>query len=317
VSYPRVLCVGILVADIFVPPLKRLPRAGELLASPDFLIQSGGCAANVAVDLSRLGVEAAVCGRVGDDLFGTYVEQALAARGIDARGVLLTRGIGTSKTIILPVTGEDRRFVHSFGANAALTAADIDDELLEHAEVLYLGGYLILPGLREQELVPRLEAARARGTLVVLDVAAPSGRGASMDAVTTLLPHADYFVPNVDEARALTRLDDPREQAERFVGHGANRVMIKLGDRGVFVHDGTRAFELAAPSVSVVEPSGAGDAFAAGLIVALLEEWELEPAARYASVIGASACRALGCSDGVFTRAEADVFLAEHSGATR
>ena len=63
---------------------------------------------------------------------------------------------------------------------------------------------------------------------------------------------------------------------------------------------------------SVVEPSGAGDAFAAGLAVGMLEGWELERKARFASVMGGSACTALGCADGVFTRAEADAFLAAH-----
>ncbi len=65
-----VLSVGILVADIFVPPIARLPEAGELVSTEDFLVQPGGCAANTAIVLGRLGVPATVVGRVGDDLFG-------------------------------------------------------------------------------------------------------------------------------------------------------------------------------------------------------------------------------------------------------
>ena len=67
------LCVGILVADVVVPPLARLPAAGELIASEDFLVQPGGCAANSAIALRKLGVDAAVVGRVGDAP-GDYVE---------------------------------------------------------------------------------------------------------------------------------------------------------------------------------------------------------------------------------------------------
>ena len=85
---PSVLCVGVLVADIFVPPLEQLPVAGELVATDDFLIQPGGCAANVAIGLGTLGVHAGVCGRVGDDLFGEFVERDLRLRGIDTSGVL-------------------------------------------------------------------------------------------------------------------------------------------------------------------------------------------------------------------------------------
>jgi sugar/nucleoside kinase (ribokinase family) len=312
VSLSPALCVGILVADVFVPPLERLPAAGELLATGDFLLQPGGCAANTAIALGKLGVPAAVCGRVGDDLLGDFVERDLRSRGIDTSGVRRTAGYGTSKTVIVPVIGEDRRFIHTFGANAALTARDIDPDALEAAEVIYVGGYLILPSLREDELAERLREARARGTRIVLDVAVPVGQKLRVDAARTLLPLADYFVPNADEAFALTGESDPHRQAERFLEHGANAVMIKLGEHGVYVRSGDDEFEVAAPPMDVVEPSGAGDAFAAGLMVGILEGWELERAVRFACVIGGSACTALGCWAGVFTRAQAEAFIAAH-----
>jgi sugar/nucleoside kinase (ribokinase family) len=308
----RVACFGVLVADVFVPPLARLPAAGELVTTDDFLVEPGGCAANVAVALRRLDVPVAVGGRVGDDVFGAVVRGDLAALGIDTRGILSTPGIGTSKTVIVPVVGEDRRYLHTFGANAALAADDILATAFGTAEVLYVGGYLILPSLREDELAARLREARARGATVILDVVAPSGGRPSLADASRLLPHADYFVPNGDEARALTGEDDPRRQARCLVDHGARTVMIKLGDRGVHVRSGAISFELEAPAIEVVEPSGAGDAFAAGLAVGILEGWDLERTARFASVVGGSACRALGCAPGVFTLDEATAFLAEH-----
>jgi sugar/nucleoside kinase (ribokinase family) len=315
VSPAPVLCVGILVADVFVPPLERLPDAGELVATGDFLLQPGGCAANTAIALERLGVEAAVCGRVGDDLLGDVVERDLRSRGIDTSGVLRTEGHTTSKTVIVPVVGEDRRFIHTFGANAALTAGDVAAAALEAAAVLYVGGYLILPALRQDELAGRLAEARARGTRVVLDVAVPAGQSLSLDDTSRLLPLADYFVPNDDEAFALTGEREPRRQAERFLEHGAECVVIKLGERGVYVRSRDEELEVSAPPMEVVEPSGAGDAFAAGLIVGMLEGWELERSVRFAAVTGGSACTALGCWAGVFTRAEAEAFLAAHPDA--
>jgi sugar/nucleoside kinase (ribokinase family) len=131
--------------------------------------------------------------------------------------------------------------------------------------------------------------------------------------VRELLPLADYFLPNEDEARALTGEAQPRRQAERLIEAGARTVVIKRGERGVFVLSGDEAFELPAPPVEVVEPSGAGDAFAAGLILGVLEGWELERSVRFASVIGGSACTELGCYAGVFSREGADRFIAEHT----
>jgi sugar/nucleoside kinase (ribokinase family) len=308
-----VLCVGSLVADIFVPPLERLPDAGELVATEDFLIQPGGCAANTAIALAKLGVPATVCGRVGDDMFAELVLRDLHAHGVDTSAVSTTPGSGTSKTLIVVVRGDDRRFIHTFGANAALAAGDIPSTLLTTAAVIYVGGYLILPGLVQAELAEQLREARSHGARVVLDVAVPSEHpGLSLAEVQELLPLADYFVPNDDEAQALTGEDDPAKQAKAFLDAGARTVVIKLGERGVHVQARDSAFEIPAPPVEVVEPSGAGDAFAAGLIVGILEGWALERSIRFASVGGASACTALGCWAGVFSRREADEFVASH-----
>jgi sugar/nucleoside kinase (ribokinase family) len=316
-SPSRVLCVGVLVSDVFVPPVERVPNAGELLATDDFLIEPGGCAANVAVALSKLGVAASVSGRVGDDLYGEMVRRELSALGIDTSGVLTTPGLGTSKTVIIAVIGEDRRYLHTFGANAALAAVDIAPAAFEAADVIYIGGYLILPALRADELAPRLAAARARGAKTILDVAAPAERELSLEAVSRLLPHVDYFVPNFDEAFALTEERDPRRQADKLVAHGALTVIIKLGEKGVYVRHGTESFALDAPPIEVVEPSGAGDAFAAGLAVGILEGWDLSTMVRFASVIGASACSALGCAAGILSRPEADAFVSAHPLASR
>jgi len=214
--------------------------------------------------------------------------------------------------VIIAVAGEDRRYLHTFGANALLTAGDIAASAFETAEVIYVGGYLILPGFREDELAPRLAGARARGAKTILDVAAPAGREPSLEAASRLLPHVDYFVPNVDEARALTGESDPRRQAGMLIEQGAATVMIKRGEKGIYVRSRSDAFELDAPAIAVVEPSGAGDGFAAGLAVGILEGWDLATTVRFASVIGASACSALGCAAGIFTRAEADAFVSEH-----
>ena len=308
-SRPSVLCLGVLVADIFVPPLERLPAAGELVSTGEFLVQPGGCAANVALGLTALGVPVAVSGRVGQDTFGELLVGDLLKRGIDTSAVVRTAGAHTSTTVILPVTGDDRRYIHSFGANAAFSAQDVPQDLLAAAKVIYVGGYLMLPALAQGPLVALLKQARGRGATIVLDVAVPAGSPPPLASLESLLPLADYFVPNVDEARAITGEQEPRKQADRLMASGAQRVLIKLGDRGTYVRSAGHEFEMPAPAVNAVEPSGAGDAFAAGLIVGIQERWEIERMVRFANVTGASACTALGSWNGVFSRAQADDFL--------
>ena len=92
---PPVVCAGIVVADVFVPPLERLPEAGELVTTDDFVVETGGCAANAALALARLGVRAAVVAKVGDDHFGAFVEDELSAAGLDVTGIRRVAGLGT------------------------------------------------------------------------------------------------------------------------------------------------------------------------------------------------------------------------------
>src|SRR6266704_1225630 len=113
---PSVVCAGILVADLFVPPLERLPIGGDLVVTEDFLVQPGGCAANTAISLAKLGVSVSVVGKVGTDIFGDAVERDLQTNGVRTDALRRSSTYGTSKTVILPVIGEDRRYIHTIGA---------------------------------------------------------------------------------------------------------------------------------------------------------------------------------------------------------
>src|SRR5215831_6087931 len=96
-----VLCAGIIVADHVSSPITHLPAAGELVLADQLLLTIGGCAANVAVDLTKMGVAAAVVGRVGADIFGTVVADLLRAQRVDVSSMTVTPGRDTSQTLIV------------------------------------------------------------------------------------------------------------------------------------------------------------------------------------------------------------------------
>jgi sugar/nucleoside kinase (ribokinase family) len=312
---PRVLSAGILVADLVVPPLPELPEPGELVASEDFRLASGGCAANVAVSLAKLGIPSAVAGCVGADVFGDFLADELRASGVETRGLHRSRDRGTSKTVILPVAGEDRRFVHTFGANAEFTVEHVDRSLFAKCEVFYLGGYLVLPAITAPALAQLYADARAQGARTVLDVVVPREAEVSIESVREILPHVDFFVPNEDEARALTGEAEPHRQAARLVEAGAGTVIVTRGTAGAVLCSRDELLEVPAPRVESIDQSGAGDAFSAGLIAGILAGWDARRTIRFASVVGASATTALGCTAGVFSRAQAEAFMEKHMGA--
>jgi sugar/nucleoside kinase (ribokinase family) len=307
-----VLCAGILVADLFVPPLPRLPGPGELQKVGAMPLAPGGCAVNAALDLVRLGLRVGVCGPVGRDLFGEFIRRDLLGRGLsDASGIREIADLPTSQTVILPVTGQDRRFIHSVGANAAFRVADIDRDAVARCRVLYVGGYGILPGFDPAELGALFAFARSKGVRTVLDVA-----GVAADAgpalLAPVLPHVDAFLPNDDEARLLSGEGDPVRQARRFVDLGAGTAVVTRGGDGLAVATPDGAWTAGAFIVDVIDASGSGDAFDAGFIVGMLEGWNLAQTLAFASAVGGSCCTRLGTTAGVFTRPEADAFLAAH-----
>ncbi len=306
-----VVCAGLVVADHVCPPLDHLPRPGELIAVEKLVLNIGGGAANTAVDLARLGVTAAICARVGDDAFGRFANETLRGHGVDCTRLALDPNRATSQTLIVNVRGEDRRFIHSVGANAGFVAADLDGLLDRAPRVLHIGYFLILPQLTAHELAERFQRARSAGTITLLDVATP-GPGAYLDRLKVVLPQTDLFVPNTDEAELILGETDPVRQARIFHDLGARRVVVTCGEGGVVSVSESLQVKLAAYSVPYVDGSGGGDAFNAGYIVGLLEGRPEIECLKLASAVGASCVRAVGTTEGVFTRAEAEQFVASH-----
>jgi len=307
---PLVVCAGILVSDLFVPPLAEIPRPGQLVAIEAPLYQSGGCAANTGIDLASLGARVRVSGRVGADSLGQQIIDELATAGVDVSTITRSTTSVTSQTVVVSVAGDDRRFLHCVGANAEFTAADVEAGSAG-ADILVIGGYLILPSLLPQELLPVIDAARSRGTTVLLDVAIPLGADGIADQVIPLLSHVDGFLPNQDEAQVITGSRDPIEQASILRDWGCPMVVITCGSGGAVFADGERLLEVEPLQIDFVDGSGAGDAFTAGIVMGMLGKWPIDDTLRYAAALGASICRGLGCHSTLFSDAEARAHMGE------
>jgi sugar/nucleoside kinase (ribokinase family) len=309
-----VVCVGILVADIFASPIDSLPAAGELKLVDRYVLSAGGCAANTAVCLRRLGRNVRVVGKVGEDLFGDFVRKDLERLGVDTSVLRRSSTHPTSNTYIVNVPGEDRRYLHCIGANADFRFEDIDFATLDGARVLYLGGYMVMPEFGPEHLTQLFREAQARGLKTVLDVAIGARFPAPLDQIEPALPYTDAFLPNDDEARILTGRTDPRDQAEVLSRLNPDCVVvITMGRRGALAQHRDKVLRAGAYQLDCVDESGAGDAFDAGFVIGLLERWPLESTLRFASAVGASCTRALGCTEGVFRLDEAEAFVAQNA----
>src|SRR4051812_26919655 len=306
---PDVLCAGIIVADHVCSPIPRVPAAGHLVMADSMLLTIGGCAANAAVDLVRMGVRAAVVGRVGGGGVGRGVAGLLREAGVDVGPLAVSPDAATSQTLIVNVAGEDRRFIHTFGANARFRAADIPPHLVPRCKALYLGGYLLMPSLRADELAAGFARARQAGARTALDVVTPGPAADYLARLEPLLPHVDVFLPNDHEAELMTGEKDPLRQAELFHRLGAGTVVITRGGAGAGLVSERLRLRAGVYPVEFVDGSGGGDAFDAGYLYGLINGLGTEDCLRVASALGASCVRAIGTTPGVFTRPECEAFL--------
>jgi sugar/nucleoside kinase (ribokinase family) len=308
---PSVGCAGLLVEDTFCGPVAALPPAGGLLLVDDMPVRAGGCAANVAIDLSRQGIAVDVAGCVGNDSAATALINNFARHGVGASQVIRVEGAATSRTVILLIEGQDRRYMHVAGANKAFAIERLSRQWLAQLQIFYLGGLFALPGIDLAELAALLSFCRANKITTVVDVVVPlEMRG--MVQLRPLLPLIDVFVPNEDEARAFTGLTSPSDQLHSLSSAGANTVIITCGREGAIAYQKGKIWHCGSYQMAAVDPSGSGDAFTSGVIRSLLMGWGMPQALRYASAMGASATRASGTTDAVFSSAEAEIFVKEN-----
>jgi argininosuccinate lyase len=229
-------------------------------------------------------------GSVGDDRFGRFLLEELEDAGLTVTDVRVIGGIGSGVSIAFEAPDHDRSFVTSLGSLARFDGALVPDDALGASFVL-IGGYFLAPRLRGDPTGRILRVAKGRGATTLLDIGWdpqgwPSETRAEVDA---LLPAVDVFLPNADEAIGLTGSAEPRAAAEAIAARSGGRVVVKLGPHGCIAVDGDGSVhEVAAPRVEASDSTGAGDAFDAGLIAALLEGRPLPDALSFAARVGAS-----------------------------
>src|SRR5262245_2227892 len=294
---PDVVCLGILVADAVGRPVDGLPPTGTLGAIGEITLQAGGCALSTASALARLGLGSAVAGLVGEDALGDFLLARLDERGVDRRGVRRDPAVATSASLVLVGSSGERTFLHVAGASARLRAEDLDREALFAGRALHVGGALLMESLDGEPTAALLAEARDRGVTTSLDTAFdPTGR---WSRALPCLPHLDLMTPSLTEARGVSGEREPAAVAAWLRARGVARVALTMGADGCWASGEGFEGHLPGLPVAAVDGTGAGDAFAAGLLFGTLAGWPLERAARFANAVGALATTAVGAVAGL------------------
>lgn len=266
----RVLCSGSFICDFIAADLPGMGNPGDLIYPPGGIrLHPGGHAANVAIDLAQLGRrDTAVVGGIGDDVLGHFIESELTSRGLQAHPERIP-GAHTAKNIVLIVKGEDRRFYAELSANTMLTPDHVLDVLREtRPKILYQG---TVGGLKhlDPEIATILSEAKSQGAFTILDVVRPYTGG--WDGLLDAFSLVDLFHCNGYESQVLTGETDPMNACETLIAKGTGLVTITLGAEGLVAGWGENMLRVPGFDVDSVDPTGAGDAFCAGIIDHLLD----------------------------------------------
>jgi len=281
---PRVCVVGSFVIDLAFR-VEHRPGPGETMLARDFGMFLGGKGFNQAVAARRLGADTSMVGRVGNDPFGDMFFTKLEQEGIDSSHV--TRELETGTAIASPVidaSGENS-IIAAPRANMQVTTGDVDaaTDAIAASDILMLQFEIPVTVSRRAA-----DIAREHRTLVMLDPA-PVEHGFERFSAPL-----DYIVPNEIEAHMLTGRMTLDEWGAALLPATRQGVVISLGDKGAAAFDRKGRREFPAHRVDVVDTTGAGDAFRAGLAVTLAQGKPLDDAVRFANACGALACTIMG-----------------------
>jgi sugar/nucleoside kinase (ribokinase family) len=272
---PRILCAGIIVLDeVFY--VENLPPPDGKVEAKEFFIVNGGCAANAAVTVARLGGRATLAGPMGSDANGDFVLAALAREKVDCAACQRVPGLATALSAIF--------------IDARATAADI---------VLADNRYPVFVG-------PICAAARRRGLRIVLD----ADKRTVVD--DPLLRIATHVVFSSECLIATAGCADLAEGLRRVARHTDSFLAVSNGPNDILFLEESLLRRVPVFAIRAVDTLGAGDALHGGFALALAEGRGEAAALRFAAAVAGLKCTRLGGSAGLPTRAEVDAFMAQY-----
>ena len=304
----KIVCLGILVADAIAKPVDMVPEKGKLGLVDTIELHTGGCAANASIDLAKMGQDVGIIGLVGCDGFGEFILNRLKTQKVDIAGLKITDKTTTSASLVLSNSDGERTFIHCYGTNAVFSEKDIDMNIIEKCELLFVAGSLLMPAFDGKPTANILRKAREMGKYTILDTAwDPTGRW--MSAIGPCLPYLDLFIPSIEEAQMMSGKENEKDMAEYFLEMGAKNIVIKLGHRGCYIKNKNEEHHVDAFKVDAVDTTGAGDAFVAGFITGLVNGWNLRRCGEFANAVGAHCVIKMGSSEGIKSMEEIISFI--------
>jgi sugar/nucleoside kinase (ribokinase family) len=305
----RVVVLGAHIIDVLGRPVLQIPPGQGSARLEEIRVTAAGTAAGTGVDLAKLGAEVTSIGAIGDDLLGDLLISALRRYGVDPRGLVRKPGVQTSATILPIRPNGERPALHVPGATPLLTLADVDMAAVRNCDALLIGAPDALGPQAGHWLPDVARAARASGAMIFVDVLHQGGPR-DLERLAGLLAIADWFAPNAEQLLGLTGRADLADAVRDMLALGTGGVAVTLGGDGCLVTTQAGApTRLAAIGVDVIDTTGCGDGFNAGMIAGLLLGSDPVAAARLGIACGSLVATGLGSDAGIVNLDQVRSFL--------
>jgi ribokinase len=288
--------LGIFVADISFSG-NKLPSVGETILGDSYNVGPGGKGCNQAIAISRLGGKVNFISKLGDDDYGKLAINKLKKDNIDTSNIIISNKhkTGVAGIHVDRNTGKNAITVVR-GAPSSLTINEIDTNLFKHSKI-----FLTQLEIPIEVTLHCLKAAKEYGLVNILNPAP------ACKLSNDFFKLVDYFTPNETEAEFYTGVkindeNDAKISAKKLIGMGIKKVIITLGEKGLFYSDGKEEIYIKATIDKAVDTTGAGDAFNGGFSFALLKGKKINECLEIANKVAGFSTTKLGAGDSMPTQ---------------
>jgi len=287
----KIYAFGNFTIDTIVESVKELPAWGTEIFVNNIIKRSGGNLANFSFTLKKLGIEPILIGNIGDDDYGKEILKSLKDFSISTALIKTENKTNTSLSITILREDGERLFLTTPGQLSLMNKSFIQNciDIVDEYSYFILCNLFQLPNLLISDLIEFFKLLKEKKCTIFLDPGWDTSNWQSTNSleIKFLLKYIDFFLPNYDEAKAITKLNNDTKILEKFKDFGANNIVIKKGSLGSIAILNNKLYSAPAHSVNCLDATGAGDAFNAAIIYCLIKKFPVKDMLNFSNMVSA------------------------------
>lgn len=297
----KILCVGMMVCDTLLSTVPYNILELDCVGIGKPVVTCGGDALNVAIGLAKLNNSVSIVGRIANDGNGKYIIDQCLQNNIDVSRVIYDAECPTASSFALIDETGERHFLTEKSIFTKLKGQDVPQEFIDAADYIYFGSAMAMSAMNEGGIYDLFKRARLAGKVTVMDASVnPDEEREWLDYLAPALSETDVFFPSLEEAAKMTGEKEPSQISPHFRRFGMKLFGIKLGAKGCYITDFKKEHEIPCPAgMPVVDTTGAGDSFMAGLICCLGRGFDALKATEFAASVATKNVGAMGGTAGI------------------